>query len=73
MTSMNETVEELRERVRLLTMERESAKRVLEAAVESLSPSVLVDESFTREELFLQTAQRLRSFIRLDSLVFFLF
>ncbi len=73
MTSMNETVEELRERVRLLTMERESAKRVLEAAVESLSPSVLVDESFTREELFLQTSQRLRSFIRFDSLVFFLF
>ena len=73
MTQKNETVEELRERVRLLTMERESAKRVLEAAVESLSPSVLVDESFTREELFLQTAQRLRSFIRLDSLVFFLF
>lgn len=73
MDGMNESLEGLRERVRLLTMERESAKRVLEAAVDSLSPSVIVDDSFSKRELLSQTAQRLRSFIRLDSLVFFLF
>lgn len=73
MNLLNGTYEELQERIRLLTREREAAKRVLVAAADSLSMSYVVDESFSVDELLSGTAQRLRSFISLDSLVFYLF
>ncbi len=73
MMPVGETLEQLRERVRILTREREAAKWILESAVDSLSFSVIVDDSFSSEILLAQAAQKLRSFIRLDALVFFLF
>ncbi len=73
MMPVGETLEQLRERVRILNREREAAKRILESAVDSLSFSVIVDDSFSSEVLLAKAAQKLRSFIRLDALVFFLF
>jgi signal transduction histidine kinase/HPt (histidine-containing phosphotransfer) domain-containing protein/ActR/RegA family two-component response regulator len=68
-----DNVGKLQERVELLTREREAAKRVLESAVNSLGFSVVVDESFSSRALLPQVAQKLRSFIQLESMVFLLF
>ena len=73
MTPSDESIDRLRERVKILTGEREAAKRILEAAVDSLVFPVVVDETFSSEILLSQAAQKLRSFIKLDALVFYLF
>ncbi len=73
MKPSDESIERLRERVRVLTGEREAAKRILEAAVDSLVFPVVVDETFSSDVLLVQAAQKLRSFIKLDALVFYLF
>ena len=73
MNPSDESIDRLRERVRVLTGEREAAKRILEAAVDSLVFPVVVDETFSSDVLLVQAAQKLRSFIKLDALVFYLF
>ena len=73
MKPSDESIDQLRERVRVLTGEREATKRILEAAVDSLAFPVVVDETFSSDVLLAQAAQKLRSFIKLDALVFYLF
>ena len=66
-------LENLKERNATLLKERETAKRLLDSAVDSLGFSVAVDENFSHRVLFEECARKVRAFITLDSLAFLLF
>ncbi len=68
-----ERKKKLVERVRILSEERETTKRILESAVDSLGFSVLVDDGFSAADLLEQCAGKIRAFVRFDALVFYIF
>ena len=61
------------DRIGILTGERETAKRILDSAVESLGFSVPVDNEFSEAALLEQCAGKIRTFVRFDALVFYIF
>lgn len=68
-----ENLESLKERLEILSRERETAKRLLESAVDSLGFAVVVNEEFSRYSLFEECARKVRTFITFDSLAFLVF
>ena len=68
-----ENLESLKERLEILSRERETAKRLLESAVDSLGFAVVVNEEFSRYSLFEECARKVRTFIAFDSLAFLVF
>ena len=68
-----DVMEKMKERLAILTREREAAKRLLESAVDSLGFSVVVDEEFSFHSLFEECARKVRSFISFESLAFIVF
>lgn len=68
-----DNVELLKERFSILSRERETAKRILESAVDSLGFSVIVNEEYFPEALLEEGARKIRTFITFDALVFFVF
>ncbi len=63
----------MKERLKILSGERETAKRLLESAVDSLGFSVVVNEDFSRYSLFEECARKVRTFIAFESLAFLVF
>jgi signal transduction histidine kinase/CheY-like chemotaxis protein len=68
-----ESMEVLKKKLAAFTRDRETAKRLLESAVESLGFSVVVDEEFSSHHLFEECARKVRSFIAFDSIAFIVF
>lgn len=66
-------MEKMKERLAILSREREAAKRLLESAVDSLGFSVVVDEEFSYPALFEECARKVRTFIAFESLAFIVF
>lgn len=63
----------LNERITVLTRERETAKGILDSAVEALGFSVAVDDDFSEENLLKECAEKIRNFVHFNALAFFLF
>lgn len=68
-----ENFESMKERLQILSGERETAKRLLDSAVDSLGFSVVVNEDFSRYALFEECARKVRTFIAFESLAFLVF
>lgn len=63
----------LNKRIAVLTREREAAKGILDSAVEALGFSVAVDDEYSERALLEECAKKIRTFVRFESLAFFLF
>ncbi|MGI6253117.1 MAG: ATP-binding protein [Aminivibrio sp.] len=63
----------MKERLDTLSGERETAKRLLESAVDSLGFAVVVDEDFSQYSLFEECARKVRTFIAFKALAFLVF
>ncbi|MBL3539659.1 response regulator [Aminivibrio sp.] len=68
-----DSMEKMKEKLAILSKEREAAKRLLESAVDSLGFSVVVDEEFSFHTLFEECARKVRTFISFESLAFIVF